>query len=217
MSLTDTLVDWMYERKCLKTVEALNKNGFEAVYFDTAEKAAEYIVREAESATSIGFGGSMSVSDLKVQERLAEGGKEILNHGRPGLSPEERQEVMRRQHRCDLFLSGTNAVTVSGILVNIDAIGNRVGSMFFGPGKVIVVAGRNKIVEGDVGDAIKRAKEWACPSNARRLNYRTPCAETGQCVDCSSPERICRVTTIIEKKPKYTDLRILVVNENMGL
>jgi hypothetical protein len=125
--------------------------------------------------------------------------------------------IMRRQLTCDLFLTGTNALTLSGCLVNIDATGNRVGSMLFGPKKVIVVAGRNKLVDGDIADALKRIKEWSSPPNARRLNFNTPCAKTGFCCDCNSPERICRITTIIDRKPRQTDLRVLVVNEEMGL
>jgi hypothetical protein len=216
MSLTSELVTWTWERKCLKAVESLERNGFTAVYCTTAADAADYILAEAADACSIGFGGSMTVRDLEVEPRLLERGKEILNHGAPGLSFEERMVIMRRQLTCDLFLSGTNALTLSGILVNIDGAGNRVASMIFGPGKVIVVAGRNKLVDGDVAAAVGRVKNWASPPNARRLNYRTPCAETGFCCDCATPERICRAVTVLERKPKYTDLRVLVVNEDMG-
>ncbi len=217
MSLTRELVDWTWERKCLKAVEALEKNGFGAVYCKTAKEAADHIIAESEGARSVGFGGSMSVKDLDVAPRLLEKGKELLNHSAPGLAFEERLEIMRRQLTCDLFLSGTNALTLSGCLVNIDAIGNRVGSMFFGPGKVVVVAGRNKLVDGDTAAAVRRVKEWASPPNARRLNHKTPCATTGFCSDCDSPERICRVVTVLERKPRYTDLRVLVVNEDLGL
>ena len=89
--------------------------------------------------------------------------------------------------------------------------------MFFGPKKVIVVAGRNKLVDGDVAAAVKRIKDCSSPPNAKRLNYNTPCAKTGFCSDCNSPDRICRITTIIERKPRLTDVRVLVVNEDMGL
>jgi len=138
-------------------------------------------------------------------------------HVRQDLSPEERIAVMRRQLTCDLFLTGCNAVTLSGCLVNIDATGNRVASMSFGPKKVIVVAGRNKLVDGDVAAAVKRVKERTSPPNARRLGFNTPCATSGFCSDCNSPDRICRITTIIERKPRLTDLRVLVVNEDLGL
>lgn len=217
MMQTKELVDWTCEQKCEKAVESLGRNGFTAVYCKSARQAFEYIVREAEEADTIGFGGSLSVVDLSVADRLREMGKELLIHSVPGLTPEERLAVMRRQLTCDLFLTGTNAVTLSGSLVNIDASGNRVASMFFGPKKVIVVAGRNKLVDGDAEVAIKRIKDSSSPPNARRLNFNTPCAKTGFCSDCGSPDRICRITTILDRKPRMTDLRVLVVNEEMGL
>ena len=217
MTLTQELVTWSHEKKCEKAVESLGKNGFTAVYCKTARQAFDYIVAAAEDSATVGFGGSMSIVDLGVQAQLAEQGKEILNHSVPGFSLEERLAIMRRQLTCDLFLTGTNAVTLSGFLVNIDATGNRVGSMFFGPKKVIVVAGRNKLVDGDIAAAVKRIKDSASPPNARRLNYNTPCAKTGFCCDCSSPDRICRITTVIDRKPRLTDLHVLVVNEDLGL
>ena len=217
MSLTNDLVQWTHEQKCEKAVESLGKNGFTAVYCKTSQEAFDYIVKEASDAGLIGFGGSMSITDLQVEARLREQGKEILNHAAPGLTMEERQAIMTRQLTCDLFLSGTNALTLSGFLVNIDATGNRVASMFFGPKKVIVVAGRNKLVDGSIDDAIKRVKDYSSPPNAKRLNFNTPCAKTGFCSDCNSPDRICRITTIIDRKPRRTDLRVLVVNEDMGL
>jgi L-lactate utilization protein LutB len=217
MTLTQELVHWTHEQKCEKAVESLGKNGFTAVYCRTAAAARDYILAEAQEAASIGFGGSLSVTDLEVVEPLRAMGKEILNHNGPGLTPEERLAIMHRQLSCDLFLCGSNAVTLSGIVVNIDASGNRVGSMFFGPQKVIVVAGRNKLVDGTVEDAIRRVKQWASPPNAKRLGFNTPCAKTGFCSDCNSPDRICRITTIIDRKPRRTDVRVLVLNEDMGL
>jgi hypothetical protein len=158
----------------------------------------------------------MSIVGLEVEARLREMGREILNHANPALSRDERMDVMRRQLTCDLFLSGTNALTLSGELVNIDATGNRAAAMFFGPRKVVVVAGRNKLVDGTAHDAIQRVKNWATPPNAKRLNFKTPCASTGFCSDCNSPDRLCRVTTIIDRKPRFTDLRVLVVNADLG-
>jgi L-lactate utilization protein LutB len=217
MTLTRELVDWSFAEKCEKAVESLGKNGFTAVYCQTIQQAFDYIVKAAERAETVGFGGSLSIVDLKVTDRLKEMGKELLNHGVPGLTLEERLAIMRRQLTCDLFLTGVNAVTLSGFLVNIDATGNRVGSMFFGPKKVIAVAGRNKLVDGDVAAAVKRIKDFASPANAKRLNYNTPCAKTGFCCDCNSPDRICRITTVIDRKPRLTDVQVLVVNEDMGL
>ena len=217
MGLTEELNTWTYEQKCRKAVEALSKHGFTALYCATPQDAFAYIVTEASDTRSVGFGGSMSVVDLQVEVQLREMGKEILNHSNNDLSREERLEIMRRQLTCDLFLSGCNALTLSGELVNIDATGNRAAAMFFGPRKVIVVAGRNKLVDGTAQEAITRVKSWATPPNSKRLNFKTPCADTGLCSDCNSPDRLCRVTTIIDRRPRFTDLRVLVVNANMGL
>jgi L-lactate utilization protein LutB len=216
MGLTEELVSWTHEQKCHKAVEALGKNGFSALYCATPQDACDYIVTEANAALTVGFGGSMSIAGLGVEAILREQGKEILNHGLQGLSRDERMEIMRRQLTCDLFLSGCNALTLNGALVNIDATGNRAAAMFFGPRKVIVVVGRNKLVDGTAQDAVLRVKNWATPPNARRLNFNTPCASTGFCSDCNSPDRLCRVTTIIDRKPRFTDVRVLVVNSDLG-
>jgi hypothetical protein len=216
MTQTDELVHWSHEQRCLKAVDGLVNHGFGAQYCATPQEAHDCIINEATDAATIGFGGSMSIVGLEVEARLREMGKEILNHASPALSRGERIEVMRRQLTCDLFLSGTNALTLSGELVNIDATGNRVAAMFFGPRKVVVVAGRNKLVDGNVHDAILRVKNMATPPNSRRLNFKTPCASTGFCSDCNSPDRLCRVTTIIDRKPRFTDVRVLVVNADLG-
>ncbi len=217
MHLTESLTSWSWEQKCRKAVAALELNGFTARYCPTPDDARRHILEQAADARSVGFGGSLSIVDLAVQADLAAAGKEILNHANPGLSPEEKVAVLRRQLTCDLFLCGTNALTLNGELVNIDATGNRVGAMQFGPKKVIVVAGRNKLVDGTIQDAIQRVKQWATPPNAKRLSYKTPCASTGFCSNCNAPDRLCRVTTIIDRRPRLTDLQVLVVNAAMGL
>jgi L-lactate utilization protein LutB len=216
MGSTEDLVTWTYEQKCRKAVASLEKNGFTSVYCPTPEDAAKYIIAGARDSVTIGFGGSMSVVALGVEHSLREQGKEILSHSNPALSRDERLEIMRRQLTCDLFLSGSNAVTLNGELVNIDATGNRVGAMLFGPRRVIVVAGRNKLVDGTVQDAITRVKNWATPPNAKRLSYNTPCGSTGFCSNCNAPDRLCRVTSVIDRKPRFTDLHVLVVNAELG-
>jgi hypothetical protein len=104
---------------------------------------------------------------------------------------------------------------LNGELVNIDGSGNRVNSTVFGPGKVILVAGYNKIV-GDVQEAIKRIRNVAAPINAKRLNVDVPCAKLAKCVDCNSPNRICRVVVIHERRPSLTDILIILVGEELG-
>src|SRR6266702_2690755 len=108
MSQTDDLVQWSYEQKCEKAVEALGQNGFTAVYCRTSQEAHDYIVWESGDAQSVGFGGSRTIVDLGVQAKLEAQGKEILNHGTPELTQEEKMTIMRRQLTCDLFLTSSN-------------------------------------------------------------------------------------------------------------
>jgi len=216
MSQTRELVDWHHEQRCEKAVEALGQNGFIASYCRTAGEARDYILSHGADAANVGFGGSRTVVDLEVQDVFAQQGKEILNHGVPGLDPADKMAIMRRQLTCDLFLTSANAITLSGWLVNIDGNGNRVAALTFGPRRTIVVAGRNKLVDGDLATAIQRVKNVAAPPNARRLNCNTPCARTGFCANCNSPERICRIIHVMDRKPRLADLHVLIVNEDMG-
>jgi hypothetical protein len=211
----DENLRWHRRRLMEQAAAALEKNGFKTVLFDDRQRALEWLCTEAEGAENIGIGGSMTIVELGLIARLEAAGKTVLFHSRPELAQEERRQIMQEQLDCDLFLSSTNALTVGGHLVNIDATGNRVCSMAFGPRKVVVVAGSNKIAMS-VESALRRVKEVACPPNARRLGFDTPCAKTGLCNDCSSPQRICRITTIIERRPRATDLQICLINENLG-
>ncbi len=183
-----------------KIVAALERRGYEATAVATKEEAAALILKEAESATSVGWGGSESVKALGVREALAAAGKEIRDH----------------ETKMDLFLLSANAMTEDGLIVNIDGTGNRVAASIFGPKRVIYVVGKNKLVAGGVLEAIARAKRGACGPNARRLGKKTPCAETGLCADCSSPDRICKVTAIFERCPSKTPTRVILVDEDLG-
>lgn len=216
MSLTEELNFWKYEQKCLKTIEALKKNAFSAQYFSNRNDAIAYIKSQISNVKTIGIGGSMTVAQLGLQDIFTGLGKEVYNHNLPGLTPAEKIEIMKKAILTDIYFCGANAITITGEIINIDATGNRVGTMLFGPKKVIVIAGKNKIIEGDINTAIKRIKDWASPSNARRLNFRTPCADSGFCSDCNSPDRICRIITIIERKPRLTDFEVILINEDLG-
>lgn len=209
------ITDWLIEKKCRQTVENLKKRSFKAEYCPTLEDARAWILKIGEKAQTIGFGGSLTVALMNLGKVWGE--KTLLNHGLPDLTPEERLDIMRRQLTCDLFLTGTNALTLDGCIVNIDGIGNRVAAMFFGPKKSVIVVGHNKIVEGSIEAAIARIKADSAPPNAFRLKTATPCAATGFCSDCSSPERICRITTVLERQPLLSDITVLVVGETLGL
>ncbi len=205
---------WHLEVRGRKCVEALLKNGFAAEFFPTQEALRKRLLKECEAAHSIGFGGSYSVAEMEIYEALEGKGKALLDHGR--VPADKKAEVRRAQQTCDLFLTGTNAVTLTGVLVNLDGNGNRTNAMTFGPGRAIVVAGANKIVS-DVPDGLRRIKTFAAPRNAKRLGVATPCATTGFCEECNSPQRICRVYSIIERKPANSEISVFVCGDPMGL
>lgn len=216
MGLTEELNTWKHEKKCLKTVEALKKNAFSAYYFADKDSAIKYIQNLVKDAHTIGIGGSMTIAQLGLYDLFINLGKDVYNHNQSGLSPSEKFEIMKKAIFTDIYFCSANAITINGEIVNIDATGNRVSAMIFGPKKVIIIAGRNKIIEGDINQAIKKIKDWASPPNAKRLSFKTPCAETGFCSDCNSPERICRIITIMERKPRLTDVEIILINEDLG-
>jgi len=190
----------MSEELCMRAVEGLRRRGFDAVFAKTREEAVALVMKEAEGAASVGWGGSESVKELGVREMLAEAGKEIRDH----------ELVM------DLFLLSANALTADGRIVNIDGRGNRVAASIAGPKRVVYVIGRNKIVEGGVDDAIARIKRCSCPANCRRLGKKTPCALTGVCADCDSPDRICKVTAIFDRCPTGVSALAIVVDADLG-
>lgn len=211
----DENIRWQRGLLLEKAAAALNMHGFRTVVVDSRADALSFLLGESTPAATVGFGGSMTLAELGLASQVEALGKKVLIHGRSGLTAAERRTVMQEQLNCDLFFTSTNAVTLDGILVNVDATGNRVCAMAFGPPRVWIVAGRNKVVT-DVPSALKRIREVVAPPNARRLGFKTPCAATGLCSDCDSPERICRITTIIERKPRATEIGVCLINEDLG-
>lgn len=206
---------WWIEQRCQRTVEKLKAHDFEAVYVKTKEEASIEILKHVTPDTRVGVGGSVTLRELGVLDQLKARGNVIHDHWVPDLSREQSIEIRKAEMTSDLFLSSSNAITVNGELVNIDGIGNRVNAMTFGPKKVILVAGYNKIV-GNVEDAVKRVREVATPPNARRLNMEVPCAKSGRCVDCNAPYRACRIIVIHERRPQFTDVLVILVGEELG-
>jgi len=199
--------------KLEEVIKNLRGRFFGAELVATKEEARERILELIPSGSTVGVGGSVSVRELGVLEELKRRGHEVYDHWQKGLSASEIAEIRRRELLADVFLSSVNALT--GELLAVDGIGNRVGAMAFGPKKVILVVGRNKVVE-NLDEAFRRIKEVAAPRNARRLNLDLPCAK-GECVDCRSPgRRICRIYTILAFKPQLTDLTVMLVNEDLG-
>jgi hypothetical protein len=199
----------------LKTVEALQKNRFSASYYPTAQEALEELFNVIPMDATVGIGGSWTLIQLEVVEKLEARGNTVYCHHKPGLSPEEILDIRRKQLTCDVFLTSSNAVTEDGRLVNTDATGNRVAAMIFGPQKVIVLVGVNKIV-GTIDDAQERIRSTAAPINNKRLNRPNPCVKTGYCVDCQGPTRLCNVTTVIHKRPSVSNIHVWMIGEEVG-
>lgn len=208
-------IRWHNETIGKKAVAALQRNHFEACYVETKEEAAEKALALIADGASVGIGGSMTIAALDLEPRLQEKGCTIYNHNRAGLAPEESMALRRKEILADVFLCSSNAVTLDGQLVNTDGSGNRVAAMCFGPKKVVVVAGVNKLVE-TVEDGRRRIASVAAPVNAKRLRRATPCAQTGCCADCASPERICRVTAVMHQKPLSVAFAVILVGESLG-
>ncbi|TFG81819.1 MAG: lactate utilization protein [Spirochaetales bacterium] len=196
-------------------VKALKKNGFQAEYVATAAEAAKKVASFFKKGATVGFGGSMTVKTLGLQEVAAATGCEILDHNVPGLAPDAKLTILRRQLTCDLFVSGSNAVTLEGEIVNVDGNGNRVAALTFGPVKTVVIMGANKLVR-DLDEAFTRIELYASPMNNKRLDKTNPCVKTGTCMDCDGDTRICRVYQILRKRPSLSDFTVIVVGENLG-
>ncbi len=206
---------WWVEERIKRVIRNLENHDFKALFVKDREEAKKEIRGHLSPGMKIGVGGSITLREMGVVEMLEKEGYHLYDHWKAGLSKEEVFAARKSQMTSDLFLASANAITLNGEIVNIDGIGNRVSSTIFGPGKVILVAGYNKIVE-NVEEAIRRVKNIATPLNARRLNLDLPCAKTGKCVDCNSPNRICRVIVIHERKPSLTDMLVILVGEELG-
>ncbi len=141
---------------------------------------------------------------------------EIIDTLDKSLPWEEMYERRRKALMVDLFFTGTNALTEEGQLVNLDMLGNRVAALTFGPKHVVVLVGRNKIVPG-LEEAMFRVKNYAAPVNSMRLDKKTPCVKTSYCEECKSPDRICNTWTITEKSFPKGRVKIILINEDLGL
>lgn len=209
---------WQVRLNDLK--EALEGNNFEVFLADNAAHAKDIALKEILTKTeakSVSWGGSMTFiasglyDDLKNDSNL-----EIIDTFDRSIPREEAVERRRQALLVDLFFTGTNAVTETGYLVNLDMTGNRVGAICYGPKNVVIFVGRNKIVP-NLNRAMYRIKNYASPTNAIRLDMKTPCAKTSQCEDCMAPQRICNYWTITEKSFPKGRLKVVLINEDLGL
>ncbi|WFS62882.1 lactate utilization protein [Pseudodesulfovibrio thermohalotolerans] len=210
----------MHRNTITETMKALSGNGFKAYSVPDAAEARELILCELLPDIAPGvvsFGDSMTLTATGVLDALrTDPSLTFIDTFEPGV---DRAEILQRRRRAllaDLFLTGTNAVTKSGKLVNLDMVGNRVGGIVFGPEHVIITVSANKIVDDEAAAAC-RVREIAAPQNAARHHAKTPCAKTGRCADCKSPDRICNVWTITEKSWPKGRIKVVLIDQPLGL
>jgi hypothetical protein len=193
---------------------ALEKNNFKVILAENAAEARDKVLALIQPGESVGHGGSVTLEQTGILAALKERGQKIIFS--PVSAPlEEKLRIRRQSLLSDVFMASPNAVTSGGKLMFWDSIGNRAAGMFFGPKKVIAVAGVNKIV-ADEEAGWRRMKSICNPANVKRLKLSTPCAATGVCADCSSPERICNIRVILDKKPRLTEYFVVLAAEELG-
>ena len=204
-------------------IARLDKNNIPAFYVPTRAEAFEKVMSMIPEGSVVGYGDSLTLKQIGVVDALETGDYEFLNPWRPGTSVEENIRLKRRALTSDVFVTGTNALTLDGKIVNVDGHGNRVAAMLFGPERVIVVVGVNKLVK-DLEEALERIRNQAAPLNVQRhtsFDPTPPCGMTGTCSDCNSPSRICNKTVIIERQydnDRYSPvLTVVIVGEELGL
>lgn len=212
-------IDNYWNLKLEAVKENLEKNNFEVFITQTADEAKNLALNEIIpelDVKTVSWGGSISFIDTGLfQTLLDRDDLEVLNTFDKNLSAEEMMELRRQSLLVDLFITGTNALTEAGHLVNLDMVGNRVAGIMWGPKNVLLIIGRNKLC-GDIEDAMFRIKNYAAPVNTMRLDKKTPCCKTGICHDCSSPDRICNYWTITEKCFVKKRIKIILINEDLG-
>jgi hypothetical protein len=206
---------WLWRQQGQICIKNLERNGFNAFLVDDGAAARRLVLDQTADLNSFGVGGSDTVRRIGLVEALVAAGKTVYDHWQPGLTAEQIHRVRLDQGRADCFLCSANAVSMTGEVVNVDGMGNRTAAMSFGPRKVVIVAGMNK-VEPDLTAALQRVKNVAAPMRARSLNRKTPCAETGICNDCHSPDRICRITTILHRAPMGAEVTVVLVCQALG-
>ena len=208
---------WQLRLSDLKS--ELEANNFEVFLAENLQAASQIVLEDILpklNVKTVSYGGSMTVVASGVYEALKKRTDlTVIDTYDRKVSPEEGLNRRRQALAVDLFVMGSNAVTETGMLVNLDMFGNRVGGLTFGPKNVIVLVGRNKMVD-DIEEAMFRIKNYAAPVNAARLDKKTPCVKTGCCDDCSSPDRICNTWTITEKSYPKGRIKVVLINEDLG-
>ena len=196
---------------------ALKKNGFRVKIFKSSKEAVEWFMNKLKDDDVVGVGGSRTLLQIGLIDELIKSKRvKFLNRWREGITPNEELATRHKNLSADVFISSSNAITLNGKLVNIDGMGNRVAAQIFGPKKVYMFVGRNKIVK-DVEAGIWRTRNIAAAKNAARYKLQTPCTETGMCDEpnCTGV-RICNFLVITERAFKSGRINIILIDEDLG-
>lgn len=206
---------WLINKKIEKTMESLNKNNMEAFLAKDEKDVVKKVKEIMKEGETVAVGGSMTLFETGIMDILRNSKYNFLDRYKEGLSQDEVKEIYRKSFFADTYLVSSNAITEDGMLYNVDGNGNRVAAMLYGPDKVIVIAGYNKIVK-NLDEAIERNKLVAAPINAKRLSSQTPCAKTGECMNCSSEKRICNEYTLIKRQRNKGRIFVILVEKELG-
>ncbi len=204
-----------YEQLAKTTIKNLEKRQMQAHYCHTAKDAAALASELIQPDSTVSFGGSMTLVESGLMDLLQErSGITLLDRSKAG-SPEEVAEIYHKALSANYYLMSTNAISVSGELVNIDGTGNRLAALLYGPANVIILAGMNKVTP-TVEAALSRVKHTASPMNAIRLGKNTPCTVSGVCSDCLSPDCICAQTVITRRSSVPNRIKVILIGEELG-
>ena len=184
------------------------KHGFSVSFFDTGKEAARYLAENIQG-TSVAIGGSVTVQEMGLFPLLKEHNEVFWHWDVPG------RETLKKARTAKIYVTGANAVSETGEIVNIDGTGNRTSQMLYGPEKLYVLVGSNKICP-DLESAVSRARNVAAPKNAARLGVKTPCVAAGRCLDCDSPERICHSMVITARPGNGMQAEVVFIGEKLG-
>ena len=197
-----------------KLCEKLQSRGFAAYYCANGEEALQKALELIPAGSVVSWGGCHSAEEIGLLEAVRLGQYQVLDRN-TAKTPEERVAIMKQALTCDVFLTGTNAITEDGELVNVDGNSNRVAAMTYGPDSVIVIAGMNKLTK-TVMDAANRARTVAAPINAQRFDLQTPCKVDGMCHDCNVPDSICTYVVRTRRCKPAGRIKVILVGEELG-
>ncbi len=203
------------ENRAKSIISALEKRNMNGYFCKDREECVSLILSLIPEKSTISWGGSETIKECGIPSALQKSGKYTVYDRSRYVTPAEQKEFYALAFQSDYFFMSTNAITLDGELINIDGAGNRVSSLIFGPEHVIVVAGMNKVVS-TVEEGINRTRNIASPPNTVRLNKNTPCAVTGKCGDCMSPDCICNQLVITRRSRDKERIHVILVDDNLG-